>query len=95
MHHRILEFTTGPGKAGLAFIGSSDTNAAGIIICDNNNNCDYYVVPAMAHFYTGNWYHIAFTYDATTKVGRIYKDGEGMRRTTIYFSHSLEPSAVL
>ena len=27
------------------------------------------------HMYDGNWHHVAFTYDATSKTGTLYRDG--------------------
>lgn len=79
--HRILEFSIGPSKARLEFVGSVNSKndvLVGVIICNSANTCERYLVAAAAYFYTGKWYHIAFTYDGSTKVGRLYKDGEGM-----------------
>jgi len=42
---------------------------------DNWNFAGYNFANAWPHMYDGQWHQIAFTYDATTKTGTVYRDG--------------------
>lgn len=42
---------------------------------DNWNFAGYNFTNAWPKMYDGNWHQVAFTYDATTKVGTVYRDG--------------------
>ncbi|HMG67413.1 MAG TPA: LamG domain-containing protein [Chitinophagaceae bacterium] len=42
---------------------------------DNWDFANYNFAHAWPHMYDGNWHQVAFTYDATAKVGTVYRDG--------------------
>ncbi len=42
---------------------------------DNWNFAGYNFAHAWPKMYDGNWHQVAFTYDATTKTGTVYRDG--------------------
>jgi hypothetical protein len=42
---------------------------------DNWNFAGYNFANGWPHMYDGQWHQIAFTYDATTKTGTVYRDG--------------------
>ena len=42
---------------------------------DNWNFAGYNFANAWPHMYDGNWHQVAFTYDAATSTGTVYRDG--------------------
>ncbi|MEP6615603.1 MAG: LamG domain-containing protein [Ginsengibacter sp.] len=42
---------------------------------DNWNFAGYNFSNAWPHMYDGQWHQVAFTYDATSKIGTVYRDG--------------------
>jgi hypothetical protein len=49
---------------------------------DNWNFAGYNFTNAWPKMYNGVWHQVAFTYDATTKVGTVYRDGVQFDRKT-------------
>ena len=42
---------------------------------DNWNFANYNFANAWPHMYDGKWHQVAFTYDAATSTGTVYRDG--------------------
>jgi hypothetical protein len=49
---------------------------------DNWNFAGYNFANAWPKMYDGNWHQVAFTYDATAKIGTVYRDGEQFDQKT-------------
>ncbi|MBS1747327.1 MAG: LamG domain-containing protein [Bacteroidetes bacterium] len=49
---------------------------------DNWNFAGYNFGNAWPKMYDGNWHQVAFTYDASSKVGTVYRDGEQFDQKT-------------
>jgi len=62
--------------------GNSDSMDLKLAIGGGWDFANYVGNARWPHMYDGNWHHVVFTYDATAKVGTMYRDGVQFDRKT-------------